>query len=391
MLDIIFTTDYELHGNGEGSPYSLMVEPTRRMMRSFERHGAKLTIMADVAEIGRFKDYAAVHGEDRFHAGMIEDQLREAVGCGHDVQLHVHPAYLGAVFENGRWGQNWAQSDLARLGYERLTRIVGDGKSYLEGLLRPVAPDYSCVAFRAGYFSMQPSADIVRALKDQGIRIDTSVFKYGAKSGLVRFDYSRAFSRLVPWPVDQEDVCLPDPRGELWEVPIYCENRRLWHFVSLTRLYRVWHTRTHPLAGGPGEAGDGGGVRGRTTEGHWGKLFRRSLEALGFLARKHPLKMDFNQCSGRQLIGALKRIETEYADFPFPLPVVLIGHSKLFTPYNERTLRVFLEYVAKNAGRCRFSTFRELDPAAMRKAFENEYAGVALQRSQEGAQPGTAR
>ena len=115
MLDIIFTTDYELHGNGEGSPYSLMVEPTRRMMRSFERHGAKLTIMADVAEIGRFKDYAAVHGEDRFHAGMIEDQLREAVGCGHDVQLHVHPAYLGAVFENGRWGQNWTQSDLASI------------------------------------------------------------------------------------------------------------------------------------------------------------------------------------------------------------------------------------------------------------------------------------
>jgi hypothetical protein len=87
----------------------------------------------------------------------------------------------------------------------------------------------------------------------------------------------------------------------------------------------------------------------------------------------------------------LKRIETEYADFPFPLPVVLIGHSKLFTPYNERDLGVFLKYVAKSAGRCRFSTFRELDPAAMRKAFEHEYAGVALQRSQEGVQPGTAR
>jgi len=391
MLDIIFTTDYEIHGNGEGSPYLLMVEPTRRMMRSFERYGAKLTIMADVAEIGRFKEYATAHGEDRFHAGMIEDQLREAVECRHDVQLHVHSGYLGAVFENGRWVQDWAQCDLPRLGYERLARIVGDGKSYLETLLRPVAPDYTCVAFRSAYWAMQPSTDIIRALRDQGIRIDTSVFKYGSKSGVVHFDYSRAFSRLVPWPVEQDDVCLPDPRGELWEVPIYCESRRLWHFLTLTRLHRVWQARVHPLAGGPGEAGDSGEAGGKASEGRRGRSLRGLVKKAAFVLQKHPLKMDFNQCGGRQLIRTLKRIEIEYAGFPYPLPVVLIGHSKLFTPYNERDLRVFLEYVAKSTTSCRFSTFSELDPATMRKAFEHEYAGVALQRHPKGAQPGTAR
>jgi hypothetical protein len=391
MLDVIFTLDYEIHGNGEGSPHLLMVEPTMRMMRSFERYGAKLTIMADVGEIGRFKEYAAVHGEDRFHAGLIEDQLREAVKCGHDVQLHVHSGYFGAVFENGRWLQDPVQRNLPGLGYERLVQIIGDGKSYLENLLRPVASDYACVAFRSAYWSMQPSRDIVRALRDQGIRIDTSVFKYGSKSGVARFDYSGAFSRLVPWPVDEGDVCLPDPQGELWEVPIYCENRRLWHFLSLMRLYQVRQTRIHPLTEGGGESGEGGAGGGGAADGRRGGTLRGLARKAAFLAGKHALKMDFNQCGGGQLIRTLKRIEKDYADFPYPLPVVLIGHSKLFTPYNEKSLRGFLEYVAKSTGICRFSTFRDLDPATMRKAFEHEYAGAALQRPSKNVQPGTAR
>ena len=33
MLKIIFTLDYEIHGNGDGCPHELMVEPTDRMLR----------------------------------------------------------------------------------------------------------------------------------------------------------------------------------------------------------------------------------------------------------------------------------------------------------------------------------------------------------------------
>jgi hypothetical protein len=38
MLNVIFTSDHEIHGNGEGCPYELMVEPTARMMDLFERY-----------------------------------------------------------------------------------------------------------------------------------------------------------------------------------------------------------------------------------------------------------------------------------------------------------------------------------------------------------------
>lgn len=379
MLDIIFTLDYEIHGNGEGSPRDLMVEPTGRMLRCFEDYGARLTIMADVAEIGRFREYAAAAGEDRFYGAAIEEQLRGAVARGHDVQLHVHSSYLGARFEDGRWVQDWTQYDLARLGYTRLAEIIAGGRSYLEGLLKPVCPAYACVAFRAANWSMQPSADIIRALRAGGIRIDTSVFKWGSRAGLVRFDYSCAFSNIVPWPVAAHDVCAADPEGDLWEVPIYCENRRIWDFLSVMRLYRVWQGRAHPLAGPPPAPAVAAGLESREPRpAEAARRGGRAGRALKLLRGRHPLKMDFNQCSGRQLIRALHRIESQYAKFPHALPVVLIGHSKLFTPFNERELRKFLEHAAGRGRDLRFRNLRDLDPAAMRKAFERESSGVAV-------------
>ena len=60
--NLYFTLDYEIHGNGDGNPYELMVEPTYRLMTLLEKYGQKLTIMADVAEILCFKRYAEGRG-----------------------------------------------------------------------------------------------------------------------------------------------------------------------------------------------------------------------------------------------------------------------------------------------------------------------------------------
>ena len=79
------------------------------------------------------------------------------------------------------------------------------------------------------------------------------------------------------------------------------------------------------------------------------------------LFRLHPWKMDFNQCTGRQLVEGLKRVEARYGHPENPLPFVLIGHSKTFTRYNERMLRPFLEYVAEHPDRYGWGTFADFD------------------------------
>ena len=110
---VIFTLDYEIHGNGHGSPRKLMVEPTERMLALFDRYGARLTVMADVAEILRFERHLDETGRDLFDYQAICNQLRKAVRSGHDVQLHLHPSYYGSRFVGGHLEQNFAEYDLA--------------------------------------------------------------------------------------------------------------------------------------------------------------------------------------------------------------------------------------------------------------------------------------
>ena len=108
MLKVIFTLDYEIHGNGDGCPYELMVEPTERLMKLLEEYGAKLTIMADVAEILKFREYRDQTGEDKFHYEAIAGQLKDAIRQRHDAQLHLHASYFNAKYRNRRWEQDWS-------------------------------------------------------------------------------------------------------------------------------------------------------------------------------------------------------------------------------------------------------------------------------------------
>jgi hypothetical protein len=353
MLNVIFTLDYEIHGNGEGCPLELMVEPTHRMMALFDRHGAKLTIMADVAEILKFKEYKETTGRDDYHYEAIAGQLRDAVRRGHDVQLHLHASYFNARHENGRWVQDWSEYNFAGLPFQRMDEIVRTGKQFLEDLLKPVSPAYECVAFRAANWAVNPSRNVVRALINNGIRIETSVFKHGRRNGLVSFDYSNAHSDLLPWPVDEDDICRRNDAGQLVEVPIYCEKRWIGAFLTPSRIYRARMTNNHSVANDYFEAGVGARAAKSPAE--------RLLGMLSMLTQLHPWKADFNQCTGRQLIGALNRASLIYAGMADELPFVLIGHSKLFTNLNERSLRPLLSFVSGNPSRFSFGLFSDFE------------------------------
>lgn len=347
MMTIIFTSDHEIHGNGDGNPMDLIVNPTYRMMDLFEKYGAKLTIFADVAEIQKFKEFYSSTGIDKFSVKEIETQLVDAVKKGHDVQLHVHSSYYSSFFNGHRWEQNYEEYDLARLSRTRLMQIIGEGKEYLEQLIRANNKDYICNVFRAANWSMMPSAAITRVLVENGIKIDSSVFKFGKRKGLVNFDYSSAYSHLLPWPISLDNVCNKDSESPLFEIPIYTEARSLLSFVTINRLYRVLNSRMHPLVNPPKSSGS--------------LEDKKHVSLLSKLVGKHAFKADFNQCNGTQLIKSLMHAEKDFSDVENDVPFVLIGHSKLFSKWNERTLSPFLEYVAKNPGRYRFGLYSDID------------------------------
>lgn len=351
VIRSLFTLDYEIHGNGDGCPHRLMVEPTQRMLDQFDRFGAQLTIMADVAEILKFKEHRDQTGRDDFHYEAIVRQLQDAVRRGHDVQLHLHCSFLNATFDGRKWVQDWSEYNFAGLEAARLTEVVRLGKEFLESLLRPVVPTYRCRAFRAANWAVSPSRNVVRALLANGIQIDTSVFKHGRRTGLVKFDYSQAPSEMLPWRVNEDDICQQNPSGALIEFPIYTERRWIGAFVTPHRVYRACLSRQHKVDGHPAQKTQ----NGASAKG--GSIVR----SLKMMTESHAWKADFNQCSGRQLVRALKRAASLHGDRAGDLPFVLIGHSKLFTRFNERSLQPFLQFVADHGPRFGFGTFGSFD------------------------------
>jgi len=352
MLTVILSLDYEIHGNGSGDSYELMVEPTERLLKLCDRYNAKVTIMADVAEILKFREHAETTRQDAYHYSAIVCQLSDAVRRGHDVQLHIHPSYFNARYENKSWVQDWSEYNLATLPEKRLEEVVRLGKQFLEETLKRADPAYECTVFRAANWAASPSPSLVRALIDNGIRIETSVFKWGRRQGIVEFDYAGAHSELVPWPVDEADICRYCHDGKLTEVPIYCERRWIGAFLSRNRIRRALFGARHSI---PPRASTPISVSRRV-----GFAVERLLNLLALPLKRHAWKADFNQCTARQLCAALKRASIKFDfDGRNRLPFVLIGHSKLFTEANERDLAGFLEYVRTNPQAYRFGTYHD--------------------------------
>jgi len=332
--NLIFTLDYEIHGNGDGSPFNLMIEPTYKLLNLLERYDAKLTIFADVAEILKFKEYYEETGTDLFEYKKIVVQLQEAVKRGHDVQLHIHSSYFQAGFDGKSWIQYWPEYNMASLKYDRINEMVRTSKCFLEEILKPIRSDYNCYVFRAANWSMMPTSDIYKALVDNDIIIDTSVYKGGQQNGNVDYNYTSAFSHLYSYKANASDINIQDENGSLTEFPIYTEMRYFWSFITLIRVFRMIRAKFHKHQSNPNQLLNS-------------QVVNSNRFSLNSFLRKSPWKLDFNQASGRQLINALKRIKAEKKNERNSIDIVLIGHSKTFIPYNEKTLEKFLYWTNK--------------------------------------------
>lgn len=340
MVALLLTVDYEVYGTGQGDPRVLMLEPTNRLIELANGFGAKLTIMAEAAEILAFRR------EDRFRraALAIENQLRSAVKQGHDVQLHLHPAWFNSQYHDGHWQLDFGEYALVGLHPVRIREYLRAGRDYLQALLKPVRQDYRCIAFRAGNWLMQPCREVVAALEELGFLFDTSVFKHGWEIvGPYVLDYRQAHSELGMWVVAPEDINRAALREGLREVPIL-SFRVLFPSMVTFRRWRM-HRRLRR-----------GALAGATLKASRGLGAGRPVSRLGLFWAK---KFDFCRLTFSEMRRFLDRAIASCKGTEPPVPVVAIGHSTEFT--DDGHLRRFLEYVATlRAAEVQWSTFSGL-------------------------------
>jgi hypothetical protein len=172
------------------------------------------------AEMG---EYFWLDANDPPIARRMEEQWRDAVRRRHDVQLHLHPAWLpecGATHTEGRWHweERYAKADDYPGDLDALIRRCVDR---LHDVLRPVDPEYRVTCFRAGAYQAQPFRRLSTALVRAGIECDSSVYA-GGVSKERGYDYSFAYSDGQPYFASPYDPQLRAAavETELVELPI---------------------------------------------------------------------------------------------------------------------------------------------------------------------------
>jgi hypothetical protein len=195
-MNLILTFDYELFGDGSGNVFSHMIVPTCKILDILDQNNIKSTIFFEVIEYWKIKEQwekGNNMGYEKNPVLAIEKQLKDALKNGHDVQLHLHPQWLNAKWENDNWKVNksmWRLGEFVQIDDYTLFDLLRDGKKTLEDLFISINPEYKCHTLRAGGYNILPSSNTVKAMKSLGFKCDSSVYSGGFEDGtLSKYDF----------------------------------------------------------------------------------------------------------------------------------------------------------------------------------------------------------
>ena len=211
-IDLVLSDDWELRGDGSGSVRELQFVTLERLLEIYERYELRASINAEVLQQLAHRRLGTEHVELQDVADEWDRVVIDAYSRGHDVQLHLHPQWSDASYEERRWqlGGSW---ELPVYPPDDVRVMLSRAKDYLEELLHGAGHSgYRCVTFRSGGWAFAPSDHIIPALKELGIQVDVSIAdglslqRSASSPRLSR--HRRALPPLLPGP----DRCAPSRR-----------------------------------------------------------------------------------------------------------------------------------------------------------------------------------
>jgi hypothetical protein len=297
MIEFVFTIDYEIYGNGQGSLRNQVYEPTKELITIFNKRNAKLVVFPEVAEL----EIIEASGADPA-INMIRDQLSFLHRHGYELGLHIHPWWDSAERKDGRWILNYGRYNMGHQNKDWIDQILDRSITYLRRLIND--PDFNPISFRAGHLIFQPTQPLSSALVERGIKVDSSVYKGGLwhKHNL---DYRRAPKNEYYWKFTA-DITKSESDGEILEVPIHTHMAPTWTIFTSKRT--------------------GLQQKGKAAKQTATKVFGRLRDIMRF---RYPLKYDLGQMTRSEVTQMMTR--TICIDQKSPTtyrPIVVIMHTK---------------------------------------------------------------
>ncbi len=339
-LKLHLTVDYEIFGDGSGSVKPCMIDSSNAMMDLAEEFGASILFYAEVNEYWAFK----THPKYQSDAAIMEAQMKDMIKRGHDVQLHLHPQWIDAQYDDqagwklnyNYWRLPFVPNGLGTVEDQRsLLGLFTKGKKTLEHIIRSVDAEYSCNAFRAGAWCIQPEETILQAMQQVGFKKDSTLAP-GAymNNGLTYFDFRGHESTFQPFPI-RDNLQKRDNKGQLIEYPIWTTNMGILqntYFLFLSILKNLDNNA-------PNCYGQSAAKSIAIRSSKWKKLWQ--------LVRPQYKMLDF---CGKKTAGeliyitqrAISKVKKTPGDDSYPL--ISIGHPKNFS--NPKEIRKWLTWIS---------------------------------------------
>lgn len=240
MLNICLSFDYELFlGKNFSSDEEVLFRPTYKIMKALKENEVSGTFFADVCSIEQHKKYGKINYIKEF-----TEQIKEMEKQNQDVQLHIHPNWLCSEWKDGEWKFDLDSYRIHYFGFDKTASnhaaaIIKNGIDFLNEALMPVKNDYICCAYRAGGFSIQPHEELVKALLDSGIMIDSSIAPHlKSLSQTNHYDFSKPPKVWNWWLSSKDEWNKPGSEkiDSIFEVPVGTANKNPLKFL-FTKLF----------------------------------------------------------------------------------------------------------------------------------------------------------
>ncbi len=251
MINVVVSFDYELFlGENYKDSNEILFKPTNKLLELLGSYQVTSTFFADVCSVLAHQKSELFEFADGFSY-----QLREIIDKGHDVQLHIHPNWLLSDYFDEKWHLNTSHYMIHKFGFDERKstnayKIIDDCINYLETIIKPINPDYKCVAYRAGGYSIQPHDKLFRYLRNKGIMIDSSVCSgQYCFSDTLNYDFRNMPLKTNWWitPDKSFEYCGEKKSGGLFEIPLLSDKNSIIKKI-LIKEYSD-RVKTEPLNG----------------------------------------------------------------------------------------------------------------------------------------------
>jgi hypothetical protein len=329
----LITFDYELAiGHSFFSDEEVLFKPTQQVLEICDRLSCPVTFMPDVCSVWAHRKYGLDQYADRF-----ESQMKQAVSMNHDVQLHLHPHWIASSYDKGEWLISTERMFLHEFDFDdkpdSAPALVKRGVEYLNDLIRPIKPDYDCLAFRAAGTALQPrEKEILKALIDGGIRMDVSVTKYVTLNlDTVKIDYKNVPAQSI-WHMSPETGPGVAAQSGILEVPIATFRSPIG-----TRICFLWR-----------RAGSISQMRGMTPsrtrhQSRLANIYTMILQNMRYVTGNpwYILSCDTKGFNGRMLLDGFKNYVSRH-NAEETIYVTMMNHPKLMFDFQMKMLEEFV-------------------------------------------------